>query len=218
MPRSWPRNLAIPAQRPAALEAAIREREEACRAQWAGTDLSAIPGIAAWRAAYRAFGIKKTSYRCSAERLVKNVLAGRELPRINAFVDAYNAVSLAAMMCVGADDLSKVQPPLAFRFSRDTDSFIDMAAEAGEDPNDPPKPGEVVYADERHVLCRRWNWRQDARTLVSTETRSAIVTVQANGVGDVAGAAADLVDLLTRYCGASCRAAVASRETPVVEL
>ena len=39
-----------------------------------------------------------------------------------------------------------------------------MGAEAGEDPNDPPKEGEVVYADARHVLCRRWNWRQDART------------------------------------------------------
>ena len=211
-------NLSIPAQRPPALDAAIRGARGSCRARWAGTDLSAIPGIAAWRAAYRAFGIKKTSYRCSAERLVKNVLAGRELPHINAFVDAYNAVSLAQMMCVGADDLSKVQPPLAFRFARAADTFIDMAAEPGEDPNDPPKVGEVVYADDRHVLCRRWNWRQDARTLVSAETRSAIVTIQANGVGDVTAAAADLVDLLTRYCGASCRETVASRDRAIVEL
>jgi DNA/RNA-binding domain of Phe-tRNA-synthetase-like protein len=81
-------DLAIPAERPTDLDATIREREAACRAQWGGTELSAIPGVAAWRAAYRAFGIKKTSYRCSVERLVKNVLAERELPRINAFVDA----------------------------------------------------------------------------------------------------------------------------------
>ena len=47
---------------------------------------------------------------------------------------------------------------------RQGDTFLDMAAEAGEDPNDPPKPGEVVYADAAKVLCRRWNWRQDART------------------------------------------------------
>ena len=64
-----------------------------------------------------------------------------------------------------------------------------MGAEAGEDPNDPPKAGEVVYADARHVLCRRWNWRQDARSAVSTRTRRAALTVQSNGFGDVEAAA-----------------------------
>ena len=29
------------------------------------------------------------------------------------------------------------------------------------------RPGEVVYADAAHVLCRRWNWRQDARSLIT---------------------------------------------------
>lgn len=202
-------DLAIPAERPAALDADVAAREAACRAQWGGTELSQIPGIAAWRAAYRAFGIKKTSYRCSVERLVKNVLADRGLPRINAFVDAYNAVSLAHVLCVGADDLDKVEGGLAFRFSRDGDSFLDMAAEPGEDPNDPPKPGEVVYADAVKVLCRRWNWRQDARSIITPASRRAVVTLQGNGVGDVEAAAADLVALLEAHCGARCRIAVA---------
>ena len=57
-------------------------------------ELSSIPGVAAWRSAYKGFGIKSTSYRSSVERLVKRVLAGDALPRINAFVDLYNALSL----------------------------------------------------------------------------------------------------------------------------
>lgn len=211
-------DLAIPAKRPAALDALIGEREAACRAAWGGTELSVIPGIAAWRAAYRAFGIKKTSYRCSVERLVKNVLAGRELPRINAFVDAYNAVSLGHVLCVGADDLDKTEGPFAFRFARPDDSFLDMAAEPGEDPNDPPKPGEVVYADARHVLCRRWNWRQDARSIITPATRRAIVTLQANGVGDVRQAAEDLASLLRRFCGGRTRIGVASAARPRIEV
>ncbi len=52
--------LAIPPERPAALDALIAEREAACRARWAGTELSQIPGVAAWRAAYKAFGIRPT--------------------------------------------------------------------------------------------------------------------------------------------------------------
>ncbi|WP_293863101.1 B3/4 domain-containing protein [uncultured Alsobacter sp.] len=210
--------LAIPAERPDALDAEILRREAACRQQWGGTDLSAIPGIAAWRQAYRAFGIKKTSYRCSVERIVKNVLAERSLPRINGFVDAYNAVSLSGVLCVGADDLDTLVQPLAFRFSRPGDSFIDMAAEPGEDPNDPPKDGEVVYADAAHVLCRRWNWRQDARSIITPATRHAVVTLQSNGVGDVRAAARDLCDLLAAHCGGSTRVAVASAERPDVSL
>ncbi|MFO1148158.1 MAG: phenylalanine--tRNA ligase beta subunit-related protein [Alsobacter sp.] len=211
-------DLAIPAERPAELDALVREREAACRAQWGGTELSAIPGVAAWRAAYRAFGIKKTSYRCSVERLVKNVLAERELPRINAFVDAYNAVSLAHVLCVGADDLDKTEGPFAFRYSRPDDTFLDMAAETGEDPNDPPKAGEVVYADARHVLCRRWNWRQDARSIITPGTRRAIVTLQANGAGDAQGAAEDLAGLLGRFCGGQVRIGVASAARPRLEV
>jgi DNA/RNA-binding domain of Phe-tRNA-synthetase-like protein len=206
--------LAIPAERPADLDAEIVRREAACRAAWGGTDLSAIPGIAAWRQAYRAFGIRKTSYRCSVERIVKNILAERSLPRINAFVDAYNAVSLASVLCVGADDLDTLVQPLAFRFSRPGDSFIDMAAEPGEDPNDPPKEGEVVLADAAHVLCRRWNWRQDARSIITPATRRAVVTLQSNGVGDVRVAARDLAGLLEAHCNASCRVAFVSRSQP----
>ena len=141
--------------------------------------------------------------------MIKNVLADRELPRINGFVDAYNGISLAHELCVGADDLDKTEGPFAFRFARPGDTFIDMAAEVGDDPNDPPKEGEVVYTDARHVLCRRWNWRQDARSIITPATKRAIVTIQSNGTGDPLAAAADLATLLVRDCGAQVRIGVA---------
>jgi DNA/RNA-binding domain of Phe-tRNA-synthetase-like protein len=196
--------LTIAPQRPAALDTLIAEREAAARARWAGVELSQIPGIAAWRAAYKAFGIKQTRYRSSVERLVKNVLADRPLARVNAFVDLYNAVSLAHVLPLGTDDLDCVTPPLSFRYAREGDSFIDMAgSEAGEEP-EAPKSGEVVFADAGHVLCRRWNWRQDARSLIGPGTGRAVVTVQTNGAGDVATAADDLIDLIGRFCGGRC--------------
>lgn len=211
-------DLTIPAERSAALNAEIAAREDAARAAHAGRELSGIEGIAAWRAAYRAFGIRKTSYRCSVERLMKNALAGRPMPAINTFVDAYNAVSLKAVACCGADDLDRVTPPFAFRFSQPGDTFIDMGAEAGEDPNDPPKDGEVVYADAAHVLCRRWNWRQDARSAITPATRRAILTIQTNGWGDLDAAVADARDLIGRSCGGRITATIADRSRPSVML
>lgn len=206
------------AARSAALDAEIARREAECRARWGGVELSAIPGVAAWRAAYKGFGIKRTSYRSSVERLIKRVQAGDALPAINPLVDLYNAVSLTHGFCLGADDLDKTSGDLAFRYARAGDSFLDMGAAEGDDPNDPPKEGEVVYADDNHVLCRRWNWRQDARTAVGPQTRRAIVTVQANGWGDVEAAVADLTGWIARELGGDCVSVWADRAQPVVAL
>jgi DNA/RNA-binding domain of Phe-tRNA-synthetase-like protein len=205
-------DLAIAPERPPALDGLIAERETAARVQWAATELSQIPGVAAWRAAYKGFGIRQTRYRSSVERLVKNVIAGRPLARVNAFVDLYNAVSLAHVLPLGADDLARVTPPLAFRYAREGDSFVDMAEEG--DAPEAPKAGEVVYADAAHVLCRRWNWRQDARSLITPVTQRAVVTVQQNGAGDVAAGANDLVDLITKFCAGHCRVVILNAEHP----
>lgn len=206
--------------RPAALAVDITSREEGFRARWGETALADIPGIAVWRAAYRAFGIRKTSYRCSVERLAKNAQAGRSLPEINAFVDAYNAVSLSHVMPLGADDLDRLSGDIAFRFSRPDDDFRDMGVldANGEPVRDPPKPGEVVYADGEKILCRRWNWRQDARSLVTPATTRAVITVQANGAGDLEAAVADLTRLIAAHCGGRSAVAIADRATPLVEL
>jgi DNA/RNA-binding domain of Phe-tRNA-synthetase-like protein len=209
-------NLAIRDMRSAALAAEIAEVENACRARWGGSELAAIPGVAGWRAAYKGFGIKRTSYRSSVERLIKRVLAGGALPEVNTLVDLYNAVSLSSELCLGCDDLDAVEGDLDFRFSRAGDTFLDMGAEPSEDPNDPPKVGEVVYADVRHVLCRRWNWRQDSRSAVSPHTRRAALTVQSNGFGDVEAAAARVAAMIERECGGQCRIIVAERGRPVV--
>ncbi len=206
--------LTVGPARSAALSQEIVAAEAECRARWVGAELSAIPGVAAWRSAYKGFGIKRTSYRSSVERLIKRVLAGQPLPEINALVDLYNMVSLTSGLCLGCDDLDKTEGDLVFRFSRDGDSFVDMGGEEGEDPNDPPKEGEVVYADARHVLCRRWNWRQDARTASSAATRRAVLTVQSNGFGDVEAAAGLLARLIERECGAGSRIEVLDRARP----
>jgi DNA/RNA-binding domain of Phe-tRNA-synthetase-like protein len=189
----------------------VAAAEAECRRRWGGTELSAIPEVAAWRAAYKGFGIKRTSYRSSVERLIKRVIAGQPLPSINALVDLYNMVSLETGLCLGCDDLGRTSGDLVFRLSRPDDSFLDMGAEAADDPN------EVVYADARHALCRRWNRRQDARTASSLGIRRAVLTVQSNGVGDVETAAVRLARLIGRECAATCRIVTLDRVRPNAE-
>src|SRR6185503_13983361 len=103
-------------------------------------------------------------------------------------------------------------PPLAFRFARAGDSFVALG---GDGQDDPPKAGEVVYADEQKCLCRRWNWYQDGRSAISPQTRRAVLTVQAlEDEPRVEVAAEELAGLLTAHCGATVRWAVADRANP----
>lgn len=211
--------LTIPPERPADLDRLIAERAAAVRAAWGGRELGDIPGIKAWRLAYKSFGIKSTRYRCSVERLVKNVLAEREAPRINGFVDAYNAVSSSHVFPIGADDLDRVVGDLFFRRSRPSDTFVDMAGGDDADPSDAaPKSDEVVYTDAEKVLCRRWNWRQDARSLVQPTTTRVVLTIQSLGVGDLDAALADVCALIERFCGGRTAVTIADARAPVKDV
>lgn len=204
----------IPASPPPEQESWIAETVAQAAAAL-GPELGNLPELKCWREAYKAFGEKKTSYRSSVERLLKGIQRGNGLPRVNAFVDAYNAVSVRYRMPVGADDLDLVTPPLAFRYSRKDDSFIALGDPIGAD--DPPKPREVVYADGVKCLCRRWNWYQDARSAIRPATRRAVLTIQSNcaeTAGQVEAAAGVLCRQLTQACGGSAAWAIADASAP----
>lgn len=211
------RGVAVAVPAAPALAAAVAEVEARLRDEIGEAPLAEIDALVAWRAAYRAFGSKKTSYRSSVERLLKAVQQGRGLPRVNGLVDAYNAVSARHRMPIGADDLAKLAGPLAFRFARDGDGFVALG-DADARP-DPPKPGEVVYADAEKLLCRRWNWYQDAGSAVGPATTDAVLTVQSLGTGAlVETAAEDLAAWLADHCAADVAFAVADADTPRVEV
>ncbi len=48
----------------------------------------------------------------------------------------------------------------------------------GQPFNDPPAPGEVVWADDLGVTCRRWNWRQGTRTRLTEDSVSALFLLE----------------------------------------
>ena len=117
------------------------------------------PRIAAWRSAFSEFGAKPSRYPSSVESLLGRVLKGGSLPRINALVDTYNAISVRRVIPVGGEDLDRLQGDLRLIRARGDEAF-----DASDGAVDPPRPGEVVWRDDVGVTCRRWNWRQGRRT------------------------------------------------------
>ena len=208
--------LELEPERTPALAAALAEVEAEVAGFLGGRALAEVPELQVWRAAYKAMGVKKTSYRSSVERLLKQIQQGRGLPRIGNLVDCYNAVSARHRLPIGADDLDKVTGGLAFRRARPGDDFFALGAEPRV--NDPPKAREVVYADGEKLLCRRWNWYQDARSATTAGTRRAVLTVQwLGGETRLETAVEELAAWLGAHCGARTAWAIADSGAPRVQ-
>jgi len=168
------------------------------------------PHIAAWRAAFSAFGAKPSKYLCSAEALAARVLRGDPLPRVNVVVDLYNAVSVQALIPVGGEDLDQLQGELRLTVAGGDEAF--------DGHDGAPRPGEIVWRDDAGVTCRRWNWRQGRRTrLTDATTRAFFVFDRLPGLdeGQLDDAASQLESLLkARWPGCAIQRIRLDRDQP----
>lgn len=153
-----------------ASEAILAAAEEQARVTLGDSPPEALPHVEAWRTAYRVFGAKPQRTRPSVDALLRRVGGG--LPRINRLADAYNAVSISAVLPIGGEDLASYAGPPALVRADGTEPFDTVAA--GESVVEHPAPGEVVWRDDLGVTCRMWNWRQCRRTLITESTTEAL--------------------------------------------
>ncbi|GAB2841244.1 B3/4 domain-containing protein [Actinocorallia aurea] len=159
----------------------LADAEQQAAERGEAADPTANPHVAAWHEAFRAFGAKPQRVRPSVDALLRRVPDG--LPHIDAITDIYNAVSVAHALPIGGEDLDHYTgPPRLIRAEGD-ESFEIMSA--GEPATEHPRRGEVVWTDPAGVTCRRWNWRQCARTrLTHTTTRAAFILDALNPMDD----------------------------------
>jgi len=169
-------------------------------------DLAAHPAVSPWREAYRRFGAKPSRYRSSIESLLRSARSG-SVRSVNPLVDCYNAVSLRHLLPCGGEDLGAIQGDLRLTLARGDESFIPL----GGSEEQPPAPGEVVYADNAGIVCRAWNWREADRTKLTPDTTRAVLVIEAlppRTAADLRAACGELASLATRLLGATCKVRV----------
>jgi DNA/RNA-binding domain of Phe-tRNA-synthetase-like protein len=157
-----------------------------------------MPHIAAWREAYRSFGAKPQRTRSSVEALIRRAIAG-ELPRVDRLTDTYNAISVIYQLPLGGEDLRACVGAPRLVVATGDEPFDTSVS--GEPAVEHPEPGEVVWADDAGVTCRRWNWRQGTRTRLTESTVDALFIFDAlDPVSDIdlIAAADRLEEHLTR--------------------
>lgn len=173
------------------------------------------PNIQAWRRAYRQFGCDPHEYRCSSEALTRQVVRGNSIWGINPLVDCYNSISLKYIVPVGGEDADQIVGEVVLRRARGDEAFVRL----GGTVNEPPEPGEVIYADDAGVLCRRWNWREADRTKLTAETKNAILVIETIPPMTrdlLVAATSELAELVKEWCTTTTQTAILDQHHPAV--
>ena len=83
-----------------------------------------------------------------------------------------------------------------------------------------PKDGEVVYMDEKEVLCRRWNWRECDKSKMTEKTKNVTLVVEGmvpvtkDEVGLIIN---ELAELVSKHCGGEITKFVLDKDNPTVD-
>lgn len=177
-------------------DAAARARDS-----FGETRASADPHVAAWRETFSSFGAKPSRYPSSLEALLGRVLRTGELPSVNRLVDIYNVVSVTRALPIGGEDLDQLRGDGVLRFARGDEEFV--VFHGGAEDASTPREGEVIWADDEGVTCRRWNWRQCRRTQLTDDSTAAYFLLEA--IGDypdeeLAAATSELGERILELC------------------
>lgn len=91
--------------------------------QYAGQQPSAIEPLAEARNLYKRFGMDPSRHRPSSEALLRRVLAGKGLYRLNNAVDTCNLASLAFLLPIGMYDLDRIEGDVVLRVGHEGEEY-----------------------------------------------------------------------------------------------
>ena len=172
--------------------------------------------IQEWRQAFSKFKTKKGA-RSSIEALLKRVSQGREFNPINPLVDIYNSVSLSYAVPCGGEDVNKIVGNLHLGQAKGGEPFFPLGAE-----NDAPAlPEELIYYDDEGAVCRCLNWREAQRTMLTEETKDAVLVIEAINAEQARRARTameELQDLVKDYFGVHGKLVHLTSESPEITL
>lgn len=202
---------------PEELTLLLRSAEDSVRKELNLEKLAEHPRIASWREAYRSFGAKPSKFRPSVEAMIRRVLRNEQLPSINAIVDIGNVVSLRHLVPAGGHAIDVLKADIELRLATGDELFTPLDSQQVENP----LPGEVIFAEGKTVLTRRWTWRQGRHTLVLPNTTAVEFNVDGLPpvpVAEVETACREIAELIEKFCGGQSRQEIVTEANPKVKL
>jgi DNA/RNA-binding domain of Phe-tRNA-synthetase-like protein len=146
------------------LDEPLRQAAEALRTP--GVNPTVVDAV---RAMYRRLGIDPTKTRPSSEALLRRLRKGGDLPRVNTLVDVVNWCSAESGLPFGLYDLAKIQGTVEVRLGWEGEQYGGIRKDVVH------LAGRLTLADAAGPFGNPTS--DSARTMITTETRSALVMI-----------------------------------------
>jgi len=163
----------------------------------AGKPTADIPGVAETRALFHKLDVDPTRTRPSSEALLRRVLQGKGLPRVNPAVDVCNLCSLEHQLPLGLYDRDEIKGDLMVRVGRPGEGYTGIRRQRVN------LAGRLLIADDNGPFGAPT--ADSAHTAVKTRTRNLAVVmfcpVERAGQ-DVSVALENIASRLTLFCQA----------------
>lgn len=125
------------------------------------------PVFRAYRDFFWSVGIDPTKTRPASEALVRRLLSGGKLPKINTAVDAYNLASATSGVPIAAFDADMLDGSLTMRFAVEGETFRGIGMKEPVSL----KPNQVILTDSKKIIAV-YPYRDSDDTKVTMGTKN----------------------------------------------
>ena len=165
--------------------------------------LKDVPELRAYRDFFWRVGIDPTKIRPASEALLRRVMQGKELPRINTLVDSYNIASMETHVPLAVFDVAKLRSDLTMRMAFAGEKFMGIGMTAEE-----TLTGKEVVVEDAGRLVAIYPYRDADDSKVTLATDSAVVLVcgvPGISVEHLENSKSAAIEHITRFCGGRCQ-------------
>lgn len=148
----------------------VIEIENEVRSKWNINKLLSNEIIRAYRAFFWSLRVDPTKERPSSEALVRRLLSGKKLPRINNVVDALNAASAKTLITFSVFDADKLKLPLKIRYASGGEVLDMIGGSKFIFPKEFP-----LLEDANNEVIAAVIFRDGERTKVTTLTKNVVL-------------------------------------------
>jgi len=132
--------------------------------------LKDVETIRKYRDFFWRLGIDPTKIRPASEALIRRILQGKDIPKINTAVDAYNLVSIETHIAIGAFDEGLPEGQLLMRTAEEGERFLGI----GMKEQKVLKGKEIVISDEEKLIAI-YPYRDADNTKVTDKTEDIYI-------------------------------------------
>jgi DNA/RNA-binding domain of Phe-tRNA-synthetase-like protein len=169
------------------------------QAKWEVEKLRETHVFRAYRDFFWKLDIDPTKNRPAAEALIRRVLRGRPIPKINTWVDAYNLVSITSTIPIASFDLDLLEGELYMREAKTGEEFLGIGMRKPVNM----KGGETVIEDGTRLVAI-YPYRDADYSKVSMKTTNVLMLMcGAPGITleRLNASALEAEKVLPRFCG-----------------